>query len=34
MTILDQVQSFQTPGSDEVAESISLCVAGPDSPVK
>jgi len=31
MMVLEQVQSFQMPGSGEVAESISLCVAGPGS---
>lgn len=32
MMVLEQVQSFQTPGLDEDAESISLRVAGPGSP--
>lgn len=34
MMVLEQVQSSQSPGSDEVAESISLCVAGPGSPAR
>lgn len=34
MMVLEKVQSFQSPGSDEVAEGISLCVAGPGSPAR
>lgn len=32
--VLEKVQSFQSPGSDEVAEGISLCVAGAWQPGK
>lgn len=34
MIVLEQVQSFEMPGWEEVAESVSLCIAGPGSPVR
>lgn len=34
MMVLEQVQSFQMPGSGEVAESISFCVSGPGKIIK
>lgn len=34
MIVLEQVQSFEMPGLGEAAESVSLRIAGPGSPVR
>lgn len=34
MIVLEQVQSFEMPGLEKTAESVSLCIARPGSPVR